>query len=97
MKKILLLEDDLSLGKNLSERLSQEYSVVWCSNYQNALKELNTKNHYDLFILDIGLPDGNGFDFAKDILKQSFYKGSFFKIILVIFTLTACILFNSYF
>ena len=75
MKKILLLEDDKTLGSSLQERLSQIYIVDWASTIQKA-RELITNSHqtgaeYDLAILDAGLPDGSGFDFAKEIKKHS--------------------------
>ncbi len=65
MKKILLVEDDFSLGQTLQERLSKEYEVTWSQNYANAWNHFNKEKNFDLVLLDVGLPDGNGFDLAK--------------------------------
>lgn len=71
--KILLVEDDLSLGETLQERLSKEgYQVDWATTLTMA-QELVLKKTFDLIILDIGLPDGSGFDFARK-LKESLRK-----------------------
>lgn len=68
MKKILLVEDDISLGSTLSERLSKDYQVSWCKTFIEAWSYfVQHQAEIDLAILDIGLPDGNGFDLAKKI------------------------------
>ncbi len=67
---ILLVEDNLSIIKGL------EYSLVK-NNYQfsykttiNETKEYLNKNKVDLIILDITLPDGNGFDLFLNTIKN---------------------------
>lgn len=68
MKKILLVEDDLSLGQTLSERLNKDYAVTWCKTYAEAWSYFVQNNKsIDLTILDVGLPDGSGFDLGKKI------------------------------
>lgn len=67
-KKILLLEDDKALGEGLQERLSKDYLVSWAKDVRSA-KALISKEIFDLAILDVNLPDGNGFDLANE-LKQ---------------------------
>jgi two-component system, OmpR family, phosphate regulon response regulator PhoB len=70
MKRLLLVEDDRSLGATLHERLLREpYDVAWVETKQRALKKLS-EGLWDLVILDIGLPDGSGFELARHI-KQS--------------------------
>jgi two-component system phosphate regulon response regulator PhoB len=70
MKRLLLVEDDRSLGATLCERLAREnYDVSWVETSQRALKKLN-EGLWDLVILDIGLPDGSGFDLARHIKDQ---------------------------
>ena len=67
MRRLLLVEDDRSLGATLCERLSREsYDVSWVDTQQRALKKLN-EGLWDLVILDVGLPDGSGFDLARHI------------------------------
>ena len=67
---ILLVEDDASLGQSLVERLSQEkYEVRWAHNLEQGRK-LWKESKPQLVILDVGLPDGSGFDLAREI-KQT--------------------------
>ena len=64
---ILLVEDDESLGSSLSERLSLEpYSVTWVQSVKSAIDELE-KSKFDLCVLDVGLPDGSGFNVAREV------------------------------
>ncbi len=61
MTKILLVEDDKSIVRNLTDFLKSEgYSVHSVSGQIAAIAEVE-KNHYDLLLLDISLADGNGF------------------------------------
>lgn len=69
MKKILLVEDDDSLGSSLKERLSKDYQVDWANSFQNAWEIFHKNKEIDLVILDVGLPDGNGFDLAQKFKK----------------------------
>jgi two-component system phosphate regulon response regulator PhoB len=71
MKRLLLVEDDRSLGATLCERLQREkYEVAWAETKQRALKKLS-EGLWDLVILDIGLPDGSGFELARHIKGSS--------------------------
>ncbi len=67
MTRILLVEDDRSLGATLHERLVKEgYEVVWKTNKKDSLSE-HSKSPFDLYILDVGLPDGTGFELAQEL------------------------------
>jgi len=69
MISILLVEDDVSLGQTLKERLEKAgYEVHWATSCEGATQLLDSSKH-SLAILDITLPDGSGFDLAK-IIKQ---------------------------
>jgi two-component system, OmpR family, phosphate regulon response regulator PhoB len=71
MKQLLLVEDDLTLGITLKERLEKEgYAVLWSKTLTAATEDFQSKP-IDLVILDVGLPDGSGFDFAQKIRKSS--------------------------
>lgn len=70
MSAILLVEDDTSLGPVLEERLSQEgYSVTLAVTRAEAERIFKNQS-FDVVLLDIGLPDGSGFAFAR-IVKES--------------------------
>lgn len=73
MRRILLVEDDPSLGETLKERLSKEYFVLWAQSVQAAKETLRLEGNLDLVILDIGLPDGVGFDVAEYIKAQNLH------------------------
>lgn len=64
---ILLVEDDASFGYVLSEYLTMKgYNTTWAKSEKAALEKLHA-SQYDLAILDVGLPDGNGFDLALSL------------------------------
>lgn len=66
MNKILLVEDDQSLGPALKKTLETEgYDVNLCTNLATA-REQNFKD-FSLVLLDWMLPDGQGIDLIKDI------------------------------
>ena len=61
MTKVLLVEDDKSIIKNLTRLLEQEgFSVVSREGQKEALKLLS-EEAFDLLLLDVSLADGNGF------------------------------------
>lgn len=67
MTRLLLVEDDRSLGATLHERLVREgYDVTWVETKQRALAQLQD-TWWDLIVLDVGLPDGSGFELARHI------------------------------
>ena len=58
---ILLVEDNLSIAKGLTYSLNQKgYEVLSASSVRQTKDVLEAKK-IDLIILDISLPDGNGF------------------------------------
>lgn len=68
--KILLVEDNEILSKGLIYSLEQKkYQVIHTLNVENTLKILKTEK-IDLAILDVSLPDGNGFDLYKNNIKE---------------------------
>ena len=67
MEKILLTEDDSSLGNSLSVHLKSEgFDVIWVQNLQDTTQALND-NKINLLILDWMLPDGQGIDYLKSL------------------------------
>ena len=70
MMKILIVEDNDTILKGLMYSLETEgFNVVSKMNAKEALEEINN-NIYDLIILDISLPDGNGFSICEFIKKN---------------------------
>lgn len=70
MRKILLVEDNNSIVKGLKYTLEQNnYQVIVAFNYEEGKSKLN--DTIDLVILDITLPDGNGYEICKKI-KESY-------------------------
>lgn len=70
-ESILIIEDEPSIADNLSLSLSREgYDVSLCVNLTDGREYFN-ENNYDCMILDVGLPDGNGFDFCREVRSQS--------------------------
>lgn len=70
MKHILLVEDNDTIIMGLKYSLEQEnFKVISAQNVSEFNKEIN-KNEIDLVLLDISLPDGNGFEICKEIKSK---------------------------
>ncbi|MGM0641136.1 MAG: response regulator transcription factor [Thermotogota bacterium] len=68
--KILLVEDDDSLATGIMYALGKEnWKIESVINKKQALEKINN-NSYDFFLLDIMLPDGNGFEICEHIRKE---------------------------
>lgn len=69
--KICLIEDDLELGQALLLALQNAgFDVIWTRRISDARKQL-TQCTFDAMVLDLGLPDGSGFDFLQEQRLQS--------------------------
>ena len=71
MRRILLVEDDLSLIEGLKFSLSKHDFDVTVARTVKEAGEFFSLNEYQLIILDLMLPDGSGFDICKSIRQQS--------------------------
>ena len=68
--KLLVVEDDLTLSTGICFELdSNGYLTVAAYNCKKA-HQLIQSDHFDLAILDVNLPDGNGFDLCHTIKKM---------------------------
>ena len=60
LRKILIVEDDKVLNKTLAYNLTADgYEVTAAYSFQDAVERLK-KSEFDIALLDINLPDGNG-------------------------------------
>ena len=70
MKHILIVEDDNLLNKTLTYNLELDgYTITSVLNARTAAESLKT-NIFDLVLLDINLPDGNGYDLCRLIKPE---------------------------
>lgn len=68
--KLFVLEDDAATGMGLSYSLKNEgYDVTVAKNVKSAYEILN-KETFSLYILDLTLPDGSGYDVCREIKKS---------------------------
>lgn len=68
--KIFLLEDDNAIGMGLSYSLNNEgYEVTLAQSVKEAY-EIISKEQFSLYILDLTLPDGSGYDVCKKIKEK---------------------------
>jgi len=67
--KILIVEDESSIAENISYALTSEgFESSWRETGRDALERL-AAGDIDFIILDVGLPDMNGFDLMREIRK----------------------------
>lgn len=64
--KILLIEDDYQLSKNIAEALQAEKMQIEQVFDGSLAERLLQKNTYDCIIMDVNLPEKNGYNLCKD-------------------------------
>ena len=69
-KRILYVEDDETLAFLTTDNLEQHFEVLHCNNGQEAFR-LFCNESFDLCVLDIMLPDMDGFEMATEIRKRN--------------------------
>lgn len=71
MRRILIVDDDVALSDIIKEMLENyEYEVDQAYNVEEAFDRL-TDGKFDLVLLDINLPDGEGFEVCQELRKVS--------------------------
>ena len=66
-KRILLLEDDITLNETITEYLEEQgYEVESVESGDEAMDKIY-ENSYDLLLLDVKVPDISGFDLLKEV------------------------------
>ena len=68
--RILVVEDDRLLNNTLCYNLYTAGYVVDSVLTKSAASNFLTKQDYDLIVLDVNLPDGNGFDFCREVKER---------------------------
>lgn len=80
MERVLIIEDEPGIVDNIAYALRTDgFEVVSRAIGQEGMAVL-AGGGVDLIILDIGLPDGSGFDLCKEIRKKSEWP-SFFPLL----------------
>lgn len=71
--RILLVEDEASLAKAVVEHLkSEQHMPDWFGTFEDAQSAMQTL-HYDLVLLDLHLPDGDGLDLLRKLRARARY------------------------
>ena len=70
MVKLLLVEDNNAIIMGLDFLFKEEGYNFDVAKTCNEADKLITKNKYDIVLLDVFLPDGNGFEICKKIKKE---------------------------
>lgn len=70
MNRILIVEDDRDIVSNLEALLKAEGFLVTTAYSQKDARMATEKENFDLILLDLNLPDGNGYSFCTMIKKE---------------------------
>ncbi|MBW7846753.1 MAG: response regulator transcription factor [Bacteroidales bacterium] len=73
-KKILVIDDELSIRMLLENFLSKTYEVITKSDGMEGVDWLEKGNMPDLIVADIQMPNMNGYDFIKNIRSSGYFK-----------------------
>ncbi|MDZ4713358.1 MAG: response regulator transcription factor [bacterium] len=73
--KILLIEDELTLGESIFTFLKNEgYVCEWVKNFDSGNEKISVYE-YDCALIDITLPGGSGFDIIKEVKRNNKQTG----------------------
>ena len=68
---ILLIEDNENISDGLKYSLEKEkYHVMVCASVEDTIQYLEKNNSIDFAVIDVSLPDGNGFDLYQKYIKD---------------------------
>ncbi|HIW55006.1 MAG TPA: response regulator transcription factor [Candidatus Ruthenibacterium merdigallinarum] len=71
MVQILLIEDDATIAAGLAYSLEQEGWKVTCKGTLAQGREAMAAGGYQLLLVDVGLPDGSGYDLCADAKSRN--------------------------
>jgi len=73
--KLLLIEDEKELALSIQKYLTdKDFVCEWVDNAKNAINKFSIYD-YDCILLDLMLPDGNGFEILKELKEQNKEEG----------------------
>jgi len=68
--KLLLVEDDLPLAELIAQYLTKHSIKVSLALNAESAKIITSEKSFDIIVCDVMLPDGNGFNLIKELLKK---------------------------
>ncbi len=72
MSKIFVIEDDFSLRRDIQELLEKQgETIITASGYQEAIQMILNKEEADLYLIDVMLSDGSGFELCEKIRQRN--------------------------
>lgn len=75
MQKVMIIEDEPLLLKALFERVEREYKCISAINGEEGI-EVALKQHPDLILLDLVMPNRDGLSFLSDLRKDEWGKNA---------------------
>ena len=73
-KKILVVDDEITIRTLLEKFLGNQYEVSALSNGNEALGWLQGGNMPDMMIVDLEMPEMDGFEFLKQVKSSGFFR-----------------------
>ena len=70
MPGILVVEDDENLNRGITFSLKKSGYEVFSAESMKKAKRIASDNNVDVTICDVNLPDGNGLEFVRWMLRQ---------------------------
>jgi len=71
MNRLLIIEDDTALGQGIRLALQSETLRVSVCQTLSEARKLQEEEVFDLLLLDVNLPDGNGMEYLSELRKKS--------------------------
>ena len=73
MARFLIIEDDRFVGKMLSKKITRMgHEASWADTLQSGV-ESSCRTPFDIVLLDVGMPDGNGIEALPRILSSPYH------------------------
>lgn len=76
LNRILVVEDEKSHQLIIKKALDHQYDIDFASSYGEGLAKINSQKNYDLVLLDVLLPDGDGFELCAQMKMKERYSNT---------------------